>query len=135
MANSQCRVARSYRDYYEQNQEVDDFMGCYPLNTGPSPDVQRCEGLDAEQCAWQSDCTALYDGTPGQCNGLTPEQCLGAQFQACITESRVDPGTCEGAACRQAEPSCPSGTTPGVANGCYTGACIPNTFCNTLGGA
>ncbi len=130
MAESQCRVARSHSGYYLQS--GDDFMGCYPLNTGASPEVERCEGLDAEQCAWQSDCTALYDGAPGQCNALTPEACIGAQFRQCITESRTDPGECVPAACRQATPSCPTNTTPGVANGCYTGACIPTEFCEVI---
>jgi hypothetical protein len=132
MANDQCRVARSHEGYYTQWLGGDDFMGCYPLNTGNAPDVERCEGLDAEQCAWQSDCTALYEGAPGQCNGVTPEQCIGAQFKQCITESRTDPGTCEPAECRAVPPSCPSGTTPGVANGCYTGACIPTNFCEVV---
>ena len=130
MADSQCRVARSHSEYYSQS--ADDFMGCYPLDTGPAPDVERCEGLDAEGCAWQSDCTALYEGTPGQCNAFAPEQCFGAQFQQCITESRTDPGECAPASCRQATPTCPTGSTPGVANGCYTGACIPNDFCEVV---
>ncbi len=129
LADDQCRVARSYNDYYAPYSTADDYMGCYPLNTGPAPDVERCEGLDAEQCAWQSDCSALYDGAPGQCNAFAPEQCIGAQFKECITETRTEAGECVGASCRQAPPSCPSGTTPGVANGCYTGACIPFQFC------
>jgi hypothetical protein len=129
MATDQCRVARSYGSYYEST-VIDDFMGCYPLNNEPSPDVQRCEGLDAEQCAWQSDCTALYSGAPGQCNAVTPEQCIGAQFEQCIPEARTDPGHCGPAACRQAPPACPTGTTPGVDNSCYTGACIPNEYCD-----
>ncbi|MGE3768884.1 MAG: hypothetical protein AB7L94_41920 [Kofleriaceae bacterium] len=132
MADSQCRVARSHDDYYSQWTGVDDYMGCYPLNTGPAPDVERCEGLDAEQCAWQSDCTALYDGEPGQCNAFTPEACIGAAFRQCIPEARTDPGECTPAACRQVPPSCPSGTTPGVANSCYTGACIPTQLCEAI---
>lgn len=132
MADDQCRVARSYSNYYTPWTGVDDFMGCYPLNTGPVPDVQRCEGLDAEQCAWQSDCTALYDGAPGQCSGVAPEACIGAQFRECIPAARTDPGECAPAACRQAPPACPSGTTPGVADSCYTGACIPNDFCEVI---
>lgn len=132
MANTQCRVARSYSDYYSPWTGADDYMGCYPLNTGPVPDVQRCEGLDAEQCAWQSDCTALYDGAPGQCNGLAPEACIGAQFRQCIPAALTDPGECTPAACRVVEPDCPSGTTPGVSNSCYTGACIPTEFCEVI---
>ena len=129
IASAECRVARSYADYYRSDATIDDYMGCYPLNMGTPPEVERCEGLDAEQCAWQSDCTALYDGAPGQCNAFAPEQCIGAQFRQCIPEARTEPGECVPAACRQAPPACPSGTTPGVANNCYTGACIPNALC------
>lgn len=134
MADTQCRVARSFSDYYGRIPGVDDFMGCFPLNTGEPPDVQRCEGLDAEQCAWQSDCSALYDGAPGQCNAFAPEQCIGAQFKECITESRTDPGECTFATCDAVGPNCPSGTTAGILNGCYTGACIPNALCTATGG-
>lgn len=132
MADDRCRVARSFSEYYRST-TVDDFMGCYPLNTGAPPDVQRCEGLDAEQCAWQADCTALYDGAPGACAGIAPEACAGAQFRECITEARTEPGLCTPASCRQVPPACPTGTTAGVENGCYTGACIPNSFCAVAG--
>ena len=130
IANSACRVARGRDDYYGN---LDDYMGCYPLGTQPAPDVERCEGLDAEQCSLQADCSALYDGAPGQCTALTPEQCAGARFRECIPESEVNAGTCDQAACRAEPPSCPTGTKPGVYNGCWSGACIPTALCTYTG--
>lgn len=43
-----------------------------------------------------------------------------------------DPGTCDGEVwCDVAAlPACPDGTTPGIANGCYTGYCIPLADCD-----
>jgi hypothetical protein len=41
-----------------------------------------------------------------------------------------DPGACYGTVvCDLVEPACPSGTTPGTRNGCYTGYCIPVAHC------
>ena len=40
------------------------------------------------------------------------------------------PGNCYGSVtCNSAPPQCPANTTPGVANGCYTGYCIPVSQC------
>ena len=45
----------------------------------------------------------------------------------------MDPGSCTGqVACDALPPSCPSGTTPGRANGCWTGYCIPNYACGPV---
>jgi hypothetical protein len=54
-------------------------------------------------------------------------------FVACVPE-QAHAGTCAGATtCDIAAPRCPVGTTPGIANGCYTGVCIPTTYCAPLG--
>jgi len=48
----------------------------------------------------------------------------------CVPTSH-DPGQCTGAViCGMPAPACPAGTTPGIANGCYTGYCIPNSACS-----
>jgi hypothetical protein len=40
------------------------------------------------------------------------------------------PGRCwDPVACDAAPPACPTGTVPGIANGCYTQACIPTDLC------
>lgn len=42
----------------------------------------------------------------------------------------LDPGVCDGpVACDAIPPTCPSGTTPGIRDGCWTGYCIPLTEC------
>jgi hypothetical protein len=48
----------------------------------------------------------------------------------CVPSGGGDPGTCTGnVTCESPYPVCPSGTTPGIANGCWTGYCIPNADC------
>jgi hypothetical protein len=46
----------------------------------------------------------------------------------CVSSS--DPGQCTGQIlCNMAPPQCPSGTTAGILNNCYTGYCIPDADC------
>jgi hypothetical protein len=48
----------------------------------------------------------------------------------CVPDPIVDPGSCAGPInCLTGEPSCPSGTVAGIANGCWTGFCIPSNEC------
>lgn len=47
----------------------------------------------------------------------------------CVPDHQ-DPGSCTGqVACDALPPACPSGTTAGRSNGCWTGYCIPNSAC------
>jgi len=47
----------------------------------------------------------------------------------CIPEGS-EPGTCTGSVvCDRIPPSCPTGPTPGITGGCYSGACIPLDLC------
>jgi hypothetical protein len=51
------------------------------------------------------------------------------QFAVCVPEGQ-SPGKCSGpVTCDATGPSCPSNTTPGILNGCFTGACIPLSLC------
>ena len=61
-------------------------------------------------------------------------------FQALVAVARVaneligpgNPGNCYGEIlCDAPSPPCPSGTTPGIENGCFTGQCIPLNACET----
>jgi len=59
------------------------------------------------------------------CGACPPDTCYGV----CVTH---DPGSCTDTTtlgCASASPACPSGTTPGLRNGCYTGYCIPVADC------
>src|SRR5260221_10317224 len=79
-------------------------------------------------CVPDQACDAVNCGPGYQC----VEQCdalVGACRTTCVPAGH-DPGQCYGAVtCDAAPPACPSGTTPGVLNGCYTGYCIPTSAC------
>jgi hypothetical protein len=75
----------------------------------------------------QSDCT-LQCPTGETCQ-LQCESLQGGCQQVCESDS-LDPGQCSGqVTCNLAPPQCPTGTTPGIEDGCYTGYCIPLVDC------
>jgi hypothetical protein len=116
-----CRVAREWSAYYGGGNS---FIACYPLDQ-TFDELAPCKGLAAQGCSEHAGCTALYE-LP-KCDSL---QCNDAAFKECIPEVQVA-GTCTGTTfCDIVSPTCPTGTTPGVANGCYTGSCIPNALCH-----
>ena len=83
-----------------------------------------CAGLDAWSCSTHNDCTALYEQVGAECAECAPRD----TFKACIPEKQAA-GSCVGTTtCDRAQPAFPVGTTAGIANGCYTGSCIPNHF-------
>lgn len=85
----------------------DDGLGCESIQC---PTGQHC----VEQCLPQPCMNPM--GCPELCRGI------------CEPDS---PGECnQMVACDSLPPVCPAGTTPGVANGCWTGYCIPNDQCN-----
>jgi hypothetical protein len=113
-----CRIARDLADYY---MNLPSFLGCYPVDTQATK-LAACEGADAWNCSRDDSCAALYTvptdrGTP--------------MFSECVPEAQLA-GSCGGATCDIVAPACPTGTTPGVDSGCYTGACIPDQYCAPL---
>jgi hypothetical protein len=118
-ADPTCRIARDWASYYENRPS---FVGCYPTDT-QTIIAERCEPLDAWGCSRDHNCMALYESTPNDC-----ATCAQEQFQECIPAGQRA-GSCGLVTCRAVGPTCPTGTTPGVENGCYTGACIPTQFC------
>jgi hypothetical protein len=132
------------------NGETTAFSSCQPEQAG------ACSGVD---CGAGSHCEqqcAVCD-PPGPCNGpicqtmcvpdvtcnavdcgpgyTCAEQCdasnglVGTCSAVCVPTDH-DPGQCYGTvSCNSAPPACPANDTPGVANGCYTGYCIPVTDC------
>jgi hypothetical protein len=79
-------------------------------------------------CVPDQDCTTVDCGPGYQC----VEQCnalVGPCQVQCVPVDH-DPGQCYGSVtCTSPPPLCPASTTPGVANGCYTGYCIPIAAC------
>jgi len=93
----------------------------------PPCDSQGC--MCAPTCVSDSTCGSTTCGPGSECveqcdtfNGCTP---------TCVPTS-TDPGSCTGTiSCNSAPPTCPANTTPGIANGCWSGYCIPNADCGS----
>jgi hypothetical protein len=84
-------------------------------------------------CYGDSDC-----GPGSHCNadevclpppGCTGLECDAACYGTCVPGPR---GDCNGEVlCDSLPPECPADTAPGIANGCWTGECIPLDQCQT----
>ena len=120
------------------------YHGCWATDqTGP---IQGggCDGLDAFVCSQHDDCSAVHawlevppgDGSgadapePGFTNTVGPfERCI-PEKGSCEGAGCGDPGSCEGEAeCDALPPECPTGTAPGIVDGCWSGYCIPLADC------
>ncbi|HWN69362.1 MAG TPA: hypothetical protein VNM90_17095 [Haliangium sp.] len=104
---------------------------------GMTCDAGRCVPTP---CDSNDDCAAgcYCDAPSGTCvetgfcmgdaecfDGMVCEE----ERQTCVPVP-ADPATCYGEVfCDAAAPECMEGTTPGIANGCYTGECIPLEKC------
>jgi hypothetical protein len=125
----QCRVVLDAECTLGTADCFTSFMGCFPTDTQQDNSV-NCWNADAWTCSRSNACTA-YHSTQGcsgdaNCEPVRP-------FELCAPEG-ADPGSCtnEVVACDALPPSCPANTRPGVANGCWTGACIPSRYCGAL---
>jgi hypothetical protein len=125
----QCRVVLDADCSIGESTCFTNFMGCFPTDNQQDTSVD-CWSADAWTCSRSNECTAYHSSAPCGPN----EDCSGTgrPFELCAVEGE-DPGGCEQAYCDRAPPQCPAGTFPGVRDGCYTDACIPNKFC-LLGG-
>jgi hypothetical protein len=146
LANASCHAA-----YQDDSAAKPVFWGCWELP--PSGAVTgACTNLDAQTCSEHTDCISLYTGPVNQPANFVPsfESCAAEPTNLCggVTcaaggECVVTPampstaqcisvataGSCTAPTCALPAPGCPTGTTPGVANGCYTNYCIPNSEC------
>ncbi len=120
-ATADCRVARDYDIYYRNGTAA--YLGCFEIDSEATTSAQ-CDTLAAEDCSAHDECAGLYTVELSGCVG-----CNTPSYKACIPEGQLA-GTCTGAVlCNIAPPACPTGTTAGRANGCFTGSCIPNDDC------
>lgn len=118
-----CRVVKDVRCAIGLDC-LTDFLGCFPTDQFVDPAVECTAAPDGETCSRNPACTAYHRVDPCPLDGQCPRE-----FVLCMPEG-VSPGLCfEEALCDRIPPACPSGTTPGVANGCYTNACIPLELC------
>ena len=107
--------------------------GPFVVCGGEPSDVDGCYGDN--DCDAGSHCNAaeICLPPPGSGSGACPDDQCDAPVPAvcygyCV--ANTDPGECEGEVfCDALAPSCPMGTTPGIANGCWTGHCISLDLC------
>ena len=109
------------------------FLLCAPENAGRQPE---CDSDTDGDCSDGTHCNHLEvclpppsGGGGGGGNGdqEVPVQCWGY----CVPDDTIR-GTCyDLAACAIPPPACPEGELPGVANGCWSGYCIPVAECET----
>jgi hypothetical protein len=109
---------------------------CGPEGTCTTVCYGRCvpatSGCDLIDCREGYHCEVVCSDQPGcregDDGGCSPEAC----HATCVPDG-TDPGPvgeCDGPTlCPTLPPACPAGTTPGIANGCWTGYCIPLSEC------
>lgn len=121
----ECRVVKDARCNVSLDCETD-FMGCFPTDTQPATGTDCFRIFDGWECSRDSACTAMHYGVGG---ATRESQQQLRPFAMCVPEGK-SPGQCwSEATCDRLPPNCPSGTTPGLENGCYTGGCIPLDIC------
>ncbi len=131
LSESQCATASECRVVRDASCAVSgtcttDFIGCFPVDGAVDPSVDCFHATSGWDCSRSAACTALHRQDP--CPLATDAPCP-RDFALCVPEG-ASPGKCHAEAlCDIAQPACPPNTTAGVANGCYTGACIPNDLC------
>lgn len=124
-ADPACRVIKDASCAIGESVCLTDFLGCFPIDEAPD-DTVDCATADAWDCSRSNQCTAYHAAGTGAC---PPNTECGRPFELCMPEGQ-HPGACVGMiACDEPAPACPSGTTPGIENGCYTRACIPLEYC------
>lgn len=118
-ADPQCRVVKHATCAIGPSICLTDFLGCFPIDEAPDASVD-CRTADAWDCSRSAACTAYHSFDPSEDR---------RPFELCMPEGQ-SPGDCDGSAsCDEPPPICPSGSVPGISNGCYTGACIPQHLC------
>tara|TARA_R110002073_G_scaffold123819_1_gene267620 strand:- start:15614 stop:16447 length:834 start_codon:yes stop_codon:yes gene_type:complete len=106
------------------------FYQCWAVSPGDGYSEEGCSTYDAEECSRHNECSAVHAIS----NGGDATGVLGV-FGYCVDEpGPTDPGSCLGMIeCDALAPECPEDTVPGIADGCWTGYCIPVDDCNSLG--
>ena len=127
-ADPSCRVVKDAKCAVGRLCETD-FVGCFPTDQGTDPTLSCFAADDGSTCSRSNGCVAFHRS---DCSaGERSEQCP-RSFALCAPEG-ADVGRChEQATCDRVAPACGTNETAGVANGCYTGACIPNDVCEPV---
>ena len=109
---------------------------CANVDCGPGQVCkEQCYGTNGMAycepvCVEPASCAAIDCGPGYMCTEVCELDSNGqwSCHGTCVPTN--DPGQCTGPVnCFITPPVCPAGTTPGIANGCYTGYCIPTNKC------
>jgi len=128
-ADPSCRVIKDVRCLLGRDCTTD-FLGCFPTDQGIDNSIDCFAAEDGATCSRSNACVAMHRA---DCSGAAniPPECV-RTFALCAPEG-ADIGRChEVATCDVPTPACGVNETAGVANGCYTGACIPDDVCEPL---
>ncbi len=128
-ADDSCRVIKDARCAVE-GICLTDFLGCVATDQFIDRSVDCTTVTDADSCSRNPACSAYHEA--GGCDLSAGDPTCSTPFRFCGPEGRGAGKCFEQAACDRAPPNCPLGTTPGVANGCFTDTCIPNDLCEPL---
>jgi hypothetical protein len=96
---------------------------------------ERVSCASSDECPGDQECNAETvclpaPGCSGDAGGDGLQECPDVCYGYCVGGSS-DPGSCEGeVTCDEGAPACPPGSTAGIADGCYTGYCIPLEDCD-----
>ena len=127
-----CRVIKD-ADCAISGTCLTDFLGCVATDQFTDPQIDCTTVVDGDSCSRNPACTAYHHA--GGCSILSGDESCVSEFAFCGPEGRGAGRCFEQAACDRTAPACPTGTTAGVANGCFTDTCIPNDLCEPLPGA
>lgn len=125
MVNPSCRVVNDAACAVSELCPTD-FLGCFPTDSFIDKTVVCEQARDGETCSRNPECVAFHRNNvcvTGPCE---------RPFAFCMTRGR-SPGQCNlPVACDARPPSCPTGTTPGVVDACWSGVCIPDDLCGPM---
>ncbi len=127
-ASPECRVVKDARCAVSGDCTTD-FLGCFPTDSFTDPTTDCFAARDGQTCSRSSACTALHrlEPCPLALDAPCPEP-----FAMCVPEGQ-SPGQCFApVTCDAVGPACPKDSTPGIENGCFTGACIPMDLCGPV---
>lgn len=151
LAEPGCHAAYQHHTNNPSDTTPPTFWGCWEVAASGPIEGGGCAGLDAQTCSRHDDCIEIYSTVNEPPPGTGFESCAAEPAQTCSnltcatgTECVEHPGATPGAecvdpakagactgsvVCNLGPPACPTGTTAGIANGCYSGYCIPNNEC------
>lgn len=100
---------------------------CYPSSDPTTPNtMDSCSPV----CVQDLTCASVDCGPGYSCADTCAVDSNGQVTCNATCVPSQNPGGCYGTiTCATPSPACPMGTTPGTANGCYTGYCIPVNQC------